>query len=72
MLKQRIYAIALGNEDLNDHDTLRNDPAWQCAIDTDRQLASSSTLCRLEGRAERQAAIAIHEILYESRTHIPG
>jgi hypothetical protein len=66
MLKQRIYAIALGNEDLNDHDTLRNDPGWQCAIDTDRQLASSSTLCRLEGRAERQAAIAIHEILIDT------
>jgi hypothetical protein len=66
MLKQRVFGIALGNEDLNDHDTLRNDPAWQCAIDKDQRLASSSTLCRLEGRSERQAAIAIHEILVDT------
>lgn len=26
LLAQRIYALALGYEDLNDHDTLRNDP----------------------------------------------
>jgi len=27
LLAQRIYALALGYEDLNDHDELRNDPA---------------------------------------------
>src|ERR1700733_4491230 len=31
MLAQRIVAIALGYEDLNDHQTLRNDPALQMA-----------------------------------------
>ncbi|MEM9658794.1 MAG: transposase, partial [Planctomycetota bacterium] len=29
LLAQRIFAIALGYEDLNDHQTLRNDPALQ-------------------------------------------
>jgi len=27
MLSQKIYSIALGTEDLNDHTTLQNDPA---------------------------------------------
>ena len=27
MLRQRVYALALGYEDLNDHDELRHDPA---------------------------------------------
>ena len=31
MLAQRITAIALGYEDLNDHQTLRADPAWRTA-----------------------------------------
>ncbi len=31
MIAQRIVAIALGYEDLNDHQTLRNDPAFQVA-----------------------------------------
>src|SRR5271155_5630786 len=31
MITQRIIGIALGYEDLNDHQTLRNDPALQVA-----------------------------------------
>src|SRR5215469_6133118 len=27
LLRQRVYALALGYEDLNDHDALRHDPA---------------------------------------------
>jgi hypothetical protein len=29
LLRQRIYGLALGYEDLNDHATLRHDLAWQ-------------------------------------------
>jgi len=32
MLRQRIYAIAAGYEDLNDHIQLRTDPAFQTII----------------------------------------
>ena len=35
LLKQRIYGLTLGYEDLNDHDTLRKDLAWQTAIERD-------------------------------------
>lgn len=66
MLRQRVYGIALGNEDLNDHDFLRKDPAWQAAIGQDVSLASSPTLCRFENSADRQSALEIHRVLVDS------
>jgi hypothetical protein len=65
LLRQRIYGLAAGYEDLNDHDTLRGDLLWQSAVDRKSELASSPTLCRLENRADRKAAWAIHEILLQ-------
>jgi hypothetical protein len=52
-------------EDLNDHDTLRRDLLWQTALERSTELASDSTLCRLEARADRKAAIAFHKVLIE-------
>jgi len=65
LLRQRVYGLALGYEDLNDHDTLRHDLAWQTALERDEELASDSTLCRLEQRVDRKAALAFHEVLVE-------
>jgi len=65
LLQQRVYGLALGYEDLNDHDTLRRDLALQTAVDRDAVLASSSTLCRWENRADRGAAWRIHEVMVE-------
>ncbi len=65
LLRQRIYGIAAGYEDLNDHDTLRHDLLWQSAVERDQALASSPTLCRLEGRADRASAVAMHRVLVE-------
>ena len=65
LVRQRIYGLAQGYEDLNDHDTLRHDLAWQTAVERDVPLASSPTLCRLENRADRQGAWALHEVLVE-------
>jgi len=65
LVRQRVYGLAQGYEDLNDHDTLRHDLAWQTAVERDRPLASSPTLCRLENRANRQAAWAMHEVIVE-------
>lgn len=65
LLKQRIYALALGYEDLNDHTSLRLDGAVQTAVDSDKRLASASTLCRLENRVGPDAAAALHEVLIE-------
>jgi hypothetical protein len=62
LLKQRIFGLALGYEDLNDHDKLRVDPLLallcgradvsgqdrRCASDRGKPLAGKSTLNRLE------------------------
>lgn len=59
LLAQRIYGIALGYEDLNDHETLRTDPVMQVLAeqppDPSRPLASPATLCRFENRITRQS-----------------
>jgi hypothetical protein len=49
LLRQRIFGLALGYEDLIDHDTLRHDPALAAVLDKPGgQLAGKSTLNRLE------------------------
>jgi len=65
MLRQRVYALALGYEDLNDHGTLRSDPAIQTAVGRDEQLASSPTLCRFENWANGQSCWDISRELVE-------
>ena len=67
MLAQRIYALALGYEDLNDHDELRADPLFGLLSGKRRleePLAGKSTLNRLElvGRSQRY-----HKISYSAR-----
>jgi len=55
MASQRVLALALGYEDLNDHDELRFDPLLATAIGkrerSGDQLASSVTLGRIENSA---------------------
>jgi len=65
LLRQRIYGLALGYEDLNDQDSLRKDLLWQSAAERTEELASSSTLCRLENRAGRKEAWLMHEVFFE-------
>jgi len=62
LIMQRVFGLALGYEDLNDHDTLRRDPMLAVALGKDdvkgehrrraqdrgRALAGKSTLNRLE------------------------
>jgi hypothetical protein len=62
LLAQRVFALALGYEDLNDHDTLRHDPLLAVLVgkadptgqdrrrreDRGKSLAGKSTLNRLE------------------------
>ena len=61
LLRQRVYGLALGYEDLNDHGSLRGDLAIQTALGRDQVLASCSTLCRWENRANREWAVSIHK-----------
>jgi hypothetical protein len=70
LLAQRIFGIALGYEDLNDHQSLREDPVFQVlserGVRVDRPLASPPTLCRLENRVDRQALGQIAGVLVET------
>lgn len=65
MLRQRVFGIALGYEDLNDHTALRHDLALQTAAGCDGALASAPSLCRLENRARPDWSLAIHEVLVD-------
>jgi hypothetical protein len=63
MLAQRIYGLALGYEDLNDHEQLRRDPLLGVLAgkrNLDEPLAGKSTLNRLElvGKTVRYHKIA--------------
>ena len=66
LVSQRVYALALGYEDLNDHDELRRDPLLALLVgksdlagqqrrrerDRGQPLAGKSTLNRLEGTTD--------------------
>jgi hypothetical protein len=79
MLRQRIFAIALGYEDGNDHQHLRDDPLMQLlterGIDPGQPLASPPTLCRLENRVSRKTLAEIAkvfvEVFIQSQTSAP-
>jgi hypothetical protein len=74
MVSQRVYGLALGYEDINDHEQLRNDPVFGVLAgreDLDQPLAGKSTLNRMElgaGETDRYKKItfwkeAIDELL---------
>jgi hypothetical protein len=69
MIAQRVTAIALGYEDLNDHQNLRTDPVLQAAAgkppEDDLTLASPPTLCRLENRVDREALVKIAKVFVD-------
>ena len=68
LVAQRIFGLCLGYEDLNDHDSMRDDPALAVGCediagearvrerDRGHALASSKTLNRLELSEEKKAA----------------
>ena len=74
MVSQRVYGLALGYEDLNDHEQLRKDPLFGVLAgreELDKPLAGKSTLNRLElgnGQQDRYKKItfwkqAVDELL---------
>ena len=70
LLAQRIFGIACGYEDLNDHQRLRDDPLWQAATDhpgpdDTPALASPPTLCRLENRIDRPTLVRLAAVLVD-------
>ena len=81
LIRQRVFALALGYEDLNDHDELSRDPLLAAVVgkceptgqarrsrrDRDRPLAGKSTLNRLELTAANADAASRYK---KRRIHI--
>ena len=42
MVLQRVFGIALGYEDLTDHDELRHDPVWRCWLGNSRHVGQAA------------------------------
>jgi hypothetical protein len=75
MLTSRIFGIAAGYEDGNDHQQLRHDPAFQVAAgrtpaemnySDNYPLASPATLSRLENRVDAKTCLKLHEVLVDT------
>lgn len=76
ILTSRIFGIAAGYEDANDHQQLRHDPAFQVAAgrtpaennygDDQYPLASSSTHSRFENRIDSKTIFRMHEVLADT------
>lgn len=76
ILTSRIFGIAAGYEDANDHQALRHDPAFQVAAgrtpvenhDSERHqpLASPSTHSRFENRVRAKDIFELHRILVDT------
>src|SRR5438128_4909677 len=71
LVGQRVFAIALGYEDLNDHDELRHDPMMavlagrlEARRDECAPVAGKSTVNRLQLR--RREAAGVHRIAHIS------
>ncbi len=69
LLAQRVFGIALGYEDLNDHATLRDDPLFAIFAeqppDPETPLGSPSTLCRFENAITRGSLTRMAEVFVE-------
>lgn len=71
LVRQRVFGIACGYEDLADHATLRNDPLLAAVVgkaDPAQKLASPSTLNRLElTPADATSDARYRKVVYDAR-----
>jgi DDE family transposase len=66
LIRQRLYAIAAGNEDVNDAQTLRHDPMHKLAVGSNTELASQPTLSRFENSVSEPEIKSLQELLIQS------
>lgn len=66
LLRQRVYGIASGDEDVNDQSILRNDLCFQTCLDQEEPLGSSATISRFENAISRETVVKISKEMVES------
>jgi hypothetical protein len=75
LLRQRVYAISVGDEDVNDQDKLRDDICFQTCVDQESRVASSSTISRFENSIDRerlkQMSIQMVESFIDNQQTVP-
>lgn len=64
LTQQRVFGVAAGYEDLNDHEVLRFDQALLTAMSEDDTLSGKSTLCRMEQQVDRQSVVKDHALIW--------
>ena len=65
LLRQRVYALASGYPDINDHDQLNRDLCFQTSVGREVRLASSATLSRFENSIDRESLMELSKTLVE-------
>lgn len=75
LLRQRVYAISVGDEDANDQDKLRDDICFQTCVDQESSLASSATISRFENAIDRETlkkmSIQMVESFIDNQQSVP-
>lgn len=66
MVRQSVYSLCLGQEDLVDQRSLRHDIALQTVVGQDKPLASDSTLGRVARLATAQTNWKLNQILVDT------
>ena len=65
MLKQLVFGLCMGYEDLNDHDDFRLEDFYKICFDKQDGLASDSTLSRLENKINISSIFELNKYLVE-------
>ncbi|NNK62278.1 MAG: IS1380 family transposase [Gemmatimonadetes bacterium] len=69
LVRQRVFAIAAGYEDLNDHLALRDDAMLRLLVGRapeDHALACPATLCRFENRSGSVGLLRVMDVLIDT------
>ena len=61
---QRLAGILIGKEDLNDHDTIDDDPAFLSAVGLSA-ASGCATLCNFENSLQRHTLTAMQQVLQD-------
>lgn len=65
MMKQLVYGLCAGYSDLNDHKDIRLDTLYKAILNKAEDLASDSTLCRVEKHVDHDTIINLNKLLVE-------
>lgn len=65
IIRQQIYSIALGYEDINDHNHLRNDILFQTIVSRDSSLSSPSTLSRFQNSVLKEDMFSLSRLMVD-------